>query len=214
MVKPISEIRKPEIVQGAIGALNKHGLSMISYDLIAEEADMSRQLIRHYYPDPQLLMVAVCDALAAAHREALTVEIVNVEVDERLEFFLDFFFDALADKSSWKPKNHAAYDAMMSIATGSETVRKCLYEQHSLLQYTIAHEVRVSYPSLSQNACREIGYLFITLLYGHWRMVASLGFSDAHNQISRDAINRLIRSYMSADDTKSDATETNANVKA
>ena len=65
MPKPISEVRKPEIVEAAFNAILKNGLPHISYDLIAQEADMSRQLIRHYFPDPIELMVAVCDRLAA-----------------------------------------------------------------------------------------------------------------------------------------------------
>ena len=83
MVRPISEVRKPEIVQGAIAALNKHGLAMISYDLIAEEADMSRQLIRHYFPDQEDLMIAVCDGLAAAYREAMARGVVSASFSQR-----------------------------------------------------------------------------------------------------------------------------------
>lgn len=196
MVRPISEIRKPEIVQGAIAALNKHGLSMISYDLIAEEADMSRQLIRHYFPNPADLMIAVCDGLAAAHKEALAEGIVTADVTKRLPLFLDMYFGLLEDKGLAMPADRSAYDAMISIATGSEAVRKCLHEQKSLLQFTIAHEVKISYPQLSQQACRELGYLFIALLYGHWRMVSTIGFSKEHHAISRGAIDRLIASYV------------------
>lgn len=157
---------------------------------------MSRQLIRHYYPDGEGLMIAVCDALAAAHREALTRGIVEAEVSKRLPLFLDLFFNILAGDGLRKPQDDRAYDAVMSLATSSELVRKCLAEQQSLLQFTIAHEVQISHPELSQAACKEIGFLFIALLYGHWRMVASLGFSERYNAISRAAVDRLIASYL------------------
>ena len=196
MVKPISEIRRPEIVQGAISALNKYGLSMISYDLIAEEAEMSRHLIRHYFANPEDLMVAVCDGIAAAHKEALAQGVVVADKTERLSLFLDLYFGLLSDKGLSKPDDDSAYDAMMSIATGSEAVRKCLYEQQCLLQFTIAHEVQISFPTLSQQACRELGFLFVSLLHGHWRMVATLGFSPDHAAISRAAMDRLIASYV------------------
>lgn len=36
-------------------------------------------------------------------------------------------------------------------------------------------------------------------MYGHWKMVASLGVSEAHNRVSRAAMDRLIRSYAEND---------------
>lgn len=195
MVKPISDIRRPAIVQAAIKTIGKHGLPLPSYDLIAEEADMSRQLIRHYFPDPEALMVSVCDGLAAAYKEALMKGILAADKTERLPMFLDFYFDFLAGAGLAKPADDATYDAMMSLAAGSAKVRKKLHDQYDLLHYTIAHEVQISNPTLSQSACREIGYLFVAIMYGHWKMVATLGFSTDHNHIARAAIDRLIASY-------------------
>ncbi len=194
MPKPISEIRKPEIVQAAIKAIGRDGLPMPSYDAIAKEADMSRQLIRHYFPDPEGLMVAVCDALAAGYRDCLMKGIIDAGAMERLPMFLDFYFNFLEGNS--KPKDDAVYDAMFSLAVGSEAVRANLSGQYNLLQYTIAHEIQISNPTLSQKACREIAFLFVALMYGHWKMVATLGFSEDYNRVTREAVDRLIASYV------------------
>lgn len=138
---------------------------MPSHDDIAEAAGMSRQLVRHYFPNPETIMLGVCDALAASYREALTRGVLVGATTSRL-------------------------------ATGSEAVRKNLREQYDLLHHVIAHEVQISHPELNQKACREIGFLFVSLMYGHWKMVATLGFSDAHNRVSRQAMDRLIDSYL------------------
>jgi len=196
MVKPISEIRKPEIVQAAIRVIGKFGLPVVSYDLIARETDMSRQLIRHYFPDSEVLMIAVCDALAASYRECLMKGIIKANVARRLPMFLDFYFNFLAGEDLAKPADDAVYDAMFCLAAGSEAVRKNLFDQYNLLHHTIAHEVQISHPDLPQSACREIGYLFVVIMYGHWKMVATLGFSDRYNRVSREAIDRLIDSYV------------------
>lgn len=195
MVKPIAEIRRPEIVQAVLRAINKHGLPMPSYDQIAQEAGMSRQLIRHYFPNREALMVAVCDALAAAYRDLLMRGILEANATERLPLFLDFYFNFLADRGLTKPADDAVYDAMFSLATGSAAIRRTLHEQYHLLRHTIAHEVQISNPGLSQTACREIGYLFVSLMYGHWKMVATLGFSADHNRITREAMDRIVESY-------------------
>ena len=194
MPKPISEVRKPEIVQAAIKAINRDGLPMPSYDVIAREADMSRQLIRHYFPDPEALMVAVCDALAASYRDCLMKGIIAAGSTQRLPMFLDFYFNFLAGNA--KPQDDAVYDAMFSLAAGSEAVRSNLNAQYSLLQHTIAHEVQISHPDLHQKACHEIAFLFVALMYGHWKMVASLGFSEDYNRVTREAVDRLIDSYL------------------
>jgi AcrR family transcriptional regulator len=195
-MKPIAEIRKPEIVKAAYESIRKHGLPMPSYDQIAQEADMSRQLIRHYFPEPEGLMVAVADALAARYRELLMQGILEAKSTERLPMFLDFYFNFLADKGMVKPEDDGVYDALFSLATGSAVIRNNLHEQYNVLQYTIAHEVQISHPALSQKACKEIGYLFVSLMYGHWKMVATLGFSASLNAVTRAALDRIIASYI------------------
>ena len=196
MPKPISEVRKPEIVQAAFSAILKDGLSPISYDLIAREADMSRQLIRHYFPDPAMLMEAVCNHMADAYRDCLMKGILQADKSTRLQTFLDFYFDFLAGKDNAKPRDDQVYDAMFALANSLPNVRQNLHQQYDLLRHTLAHEIQVSYPQLNQKACREIGYLFVCLMYGHWKMVASLGFSEDNNAVTRAAVDRLIDSYL------------------
>ncbi|MEO3388742.1 TetR/AcrR family transcriptional regulator [Mesorhizobium sp. CAU 1741] len=195
MPKPISEIRKPEIIDAAFAAIKKHGLPMPSYDQIASEAGMSRQLIRHYFPTIESLLVALGDALAAKYRELLMRGILDANVTERLPMFLDFYFDFLSGKGLGKPADDAVYDALFSLSVASEPIRKNLHDQYSLLQWTIAHEVQISNPGLSQNACREIGFLFVSLMYGHWKMVATLGFSGDYHKVTRAALDRILASY-------------------
>jgi AcrR family transcriptional regulator len=195
MPKSAADIRKPEIVQAAIAALQKEGLPLPAYDTIAREADMSRQLIRHYFPDPEELMLAVCDALAAAYRDCMMKGIIAAGTTERLPVFLDFYFDFLSGAGVPKPVDDRVYDAMVSLATGSKRIRQTLNAQYTLLQHVIAHEIQISYPQMNQKACRELGFLFVSLMYGHWKMVASLGFSDDNNRVTRDALDRLITSY-------------------
>jgi len=196
MVKSISEIRRPEIVQAAIAAVRLNGVTLPNYDKIAEQAGMSRQLVRHYFPNPEDLMLAVCDALAASYRRLLMEGILQAGNPQRLPTFLDFYFNFLADKGLKKPEDDNVYDAVFALASTSEAVRQNLHAQYSELQAAIAHEVQLSHPGLSQNACKEIGFLFVSLMYGHWKMVATLGFSSKFNAVSRAALDRLVASYV------------------
>ena len=196
MPKKIADIRRAEIVQALYAAVEKEGVSLPSYDTIAREGDMSRQLVRHYYRDPEQMAVDLCNHLASTYRDLLIRGILHADPEDRLRVFLDFYFDFLAGKGLAKPVDDTVYDALFAFAGTSERVRENLREQYTELLQTLAHEIQLTHVSLSQQACRELAYLVVTQMYGHWKMRATLGLSDADNRIPRDALDRLIRSYV------------------
>jgi len=185
--------RRRDIVKGAFSFLRKNGLPMLSYDLIARECGVSRQLIRYYFEDPEELMVALCDYLASLYRDALVNGIAQTPDKDRLEFFLDFYFDLV--EGSPKPRDDQVYDAVMSLAAGHDCVRSSLRDQYNLLGQVVSQEIQLSYPELSRADAVELSFLFVCLMYGHWKMVASLGLSEDHKYITRRACDRLILSY-------------------
>ena len=195
MAKKIAEIRRPEIVWALYRAVETQGVSLPSYDQIAREGSMSRQLIRHYFASMDDMATALCDALADAYRDCLMKGIIAADDSRRLSIFLDFYFNFLSEKGLPKPADDVVYDALFALAATNLRVRDNLRGQYELLQMTLAHEVQISFPELHQAGCRELGYLIVIVMYGHWKMVASLGFSTDYNRVSRAALDRLIESY-------------------
>ncbi|MCY6379943.1 TetR/AcrR family transcriptional regulator [Hoeflea prorocentri] len=198
MVKKISEIRRLEIVKALYGAIEARGINLPSYDRIAEEGGMSRQLVRHYFENADDMVIALCDMLADTYRDCLMRGIVSADDSKRLSVFLDFYFDLLSEKGLPKPADDTVYDALFALAGTNAAVRENLKNQYTLLQMTLAHEIQISYPDLSPNECRELGYLIVITMYGHWKMVATLGFSRDNNTVARQALDRLIESYVAA----------------
>lgn len=185
--------RRQEILIGAFSALMKNGLPALSFETIAEEAGLSRQLVRYHFNDNEALMIALCDLLAARYRDMMINGVMNAKGNERLEIFLDYYFDILDDMP--KPRDDQAYDALMSLSARYPKIKENLRNGYSLLGQVISHEIEVQYPNLGSQASQELSYLFVSLMYGHWKMVASLGLAEDHKQITRKAIDRLIRSY-------------------
>ncbi|MDA4847042.1 TetR/AcrR family transcriptional regulator [Hoeflea poritis] len=196
MAREIGDIRRDEIVEAAYAAVEEHGVQMPSFDHIARAGNMSRQLVRHYFSDPEELADRLCDALAAAYKDCLMKGIIMADDSRRLTVFLDFYFNFLSEKGLPKPADDVVYDAMFALASTSEKIRNNLKAQYTLLQMTLAHEIQISHPELRQSDCAELGYLIVIVMYGHWKMVASLGFDEAYNQVSRLALDRLIASYV------------------
>lgn len=164
---------------------------------------MSRQLVRHYFPDHETLMLAVCDHLAQVYRDLLVNKARSLEGPSRIATFLDFYFDLLADAP--KPRDDRVYDAMFALAAHSEAIRDELAGQYQTLGQLLHQEFVVQYPELTDQSASEISYLVVSLIYGHWKMVASLGHSEEHNKVSRQAIDRLIQSYIAVPPSDSTA---------
>ncbi|WP_136659857.1 TetR/AcrR family transcriptional regulator [Nitratireductor sp. XY-223] len=195
MARKIADIRRPEIVDALYKAIDEDGISLPGYDQIARRGEMSRQLIRHYFGNVDDMAVALCDALAAVYKDCLMKGIIAADESRRLEVFLDFYFNFLSAKGLPKPADDAVYDALFAYASTSDAVRDRLRDQYTLLQMTLAHEIQISHPELHQSGCQELGYLIVVVMYGHWKMVASLGFSEDYNRVSRQSLDRLIASY-------------------
>jgi AcrR family transcriptional regulator len=187
-----SSARK-KIAAGVTAHLATKGAPLPSFGQLADGAAMSRQLVRYYFDDPSDMLLGVCDHLAEAYRMALVNGVAKLEGQARLDLILDFYFDLV--EGSPKPRDDQAYDAMMAYAAGSSKVRTALREQYTLLGQLLALEIKIVHPHLTLDHCAEISYLFTCLMYGHWKMVASLGLAEDHKRITRQAVDRIIGLY-------------------
>lgn len=186
--------KKTLILRGATALLARCGLQALSFESVAHEARLSRQLVRYYYADLDALICDLCDHLGNAYRDTLVSGVVDVGQVERLDFFLDFFFD-LAEARAM-PDKLEVYDALVAYAVGSEPLKERLCAQYQTLGQVMTHELAIAHPDLDGGACEELSYLFVSLMHTHWSFVASLGYSRDHGRLTRQAIRRLIKSYI------------------
>lgn len=189
-----SQDKKTHILKATTKILNEKGVQGLSFESVAKEAGLSRQLLRYYFSDLDTLVSELCDYLANVYREMLVAGIVEVGQVERLRFFLDFLFDLAEDYRM--PANLEAYDAMVAYAVGSEQVNERLCAQYKTLGQVIAQELAIAHPELDGPSCDELSFLFVSMMHAHWSFVASLGFSRQHSRVMRKAIDRLIASYI------------------
>lgn len=186
--------KKTQILNAATKVLTDRGLHAFSFESVANEAGLSRQLIRHYYEGMEALIVELCDHLGKAYQDVLIVGIVEIQQVERLKFFLDFFFGVSEEHPM--PDNLEAYDSLFAFAVGSQPVKERLHIKYKTLGQVIMHELAIAHPELESHSCEELSYLFVTMMHAHWSYVATLGYSAGHNQLTRKAFDRLIQSYV------------------
>lgn len=186
---------KSQIVQGAIAHLDAQGPPYASYANIADAANLSRQLMRYYYPEPDILMLEVCDTLAEAYRSALSESSAQFDGSAKLDYILDFYF-GLTDQ----PAGHSGYgcaDALTAHAAGHEKLKSAMREKYTLMGQALQLEIKVAYPDLTLRACAELAYLCLCILQGNRKLSGSLGMDKAHSQIARKSIDRMIKSFQS-----------------
>ncbi|MGC1504616.1 MAG: TetR/AcrR family transcriptional regulator [Sulfitobacter sp.] len=183
-----------EIRDGAFAVLLSEGLPYLSYEKVAQASGVTRQLVRYHFPEPETLMLEICEQLATNYREIMIRSVSQDPTQNRLSVFFDFYFDLL--EGAVKPRDDQVYDALFSLAAKSEPIRTNLREQYQLLGKVLSHELRLEHSSISIESCEEIAYLLITIMYGHWKMVATLGMAESNNRVARSAIDRLLASYL------------------
>lgn len=189
-----TQSKKAQILDAATNVLRDRGLQALSFETVAKEAGLSRQLTRYYYADLDTLMVDLCGHLQKVYQDAIVGGIVKVAEVERLDFFLDFLFGLSTDQPM--PDNLETYDALFAYAVGSRQLKDRLCDKYVILGQVIVHELSVAHPSLDHAAQQELSFLIVSMMHAHWSYVATLGFSPDHNRIARSAVDRLIASYV------------------
>ena len=185
--------RRTEILNAVTRVLTSRGLQALSFEAVASEAGLSRQLVRYYYPTLDELMVALCDQYSVVYRDILTSGVVDAGSVERLEFFLDFFFGL--SKLRDLPDHLEAYDALVAYSVGSKPLRDRLCDQYRTLGQVMIHELAIAHPDLSNTACEELSYIFVSMMHTHWSFVASLGHTPDHGRLAREAFDRVVDAY-------------------
>ena len=191
--------RRAHILKATTKLLNEKGLQGFSFESVAKEAGLSRQLLRYYFSDLDHLVSDLSDHLGNVYREALVEGIVEVRQVERLDFFMDFLFD-LTDEFRM-PDNLKVYDALIAYSVGSVQVKERMRAQYKTLGQVIAQELAIAHPTLNGPSCEELSFLFVSMMHADWSFVASLGFSRQQSKVTRGAIERLINAYLN-DPTK------------
>lgn len=186
--------KKVQILNAAAKLLTQSGVQAFSFENVAFEADLSRQLVRYYYSNLDDLITDLCEHLGNVYQNILVTGIAEVKQVGRLKFFLDFFFGVAEGYPM--PQALEAYDAMVAYSVGSQKLKNQMCERYYTLGRVVVHELQIAYPELKVAACEEISFMFVSMMHAHWSFVASLGYSYDHSRLARRSIDRLIESYL------------------
>lgn len=188
-----NDFRREEILDASFRTLEKYGLAAVSYDLIAEEAGCSRQLLRRRYPDAEILMVGIVETVFEQFYGLVMGNISEQKITHRLPIYMDFFLQS-ASLEDGPPSS--TFDSLFALTAGSEAVREAMRNAHQILVDIFATELLMDHPELELQKRSELGYLFVCLSTGYWRMMSSLDFPEQFSTSARSAMQSIIDSYV------------------
>ncbi|WP_143413188.1 TetR/AcrR family transcriptional regulator [Haematobacter genomosp. 1] len=197
MPKSVADLRRQEIVASAVSAIQREGLPFPSYDAVAREAGMSRQLVRHYFPDAESLMGAVSHAISEVQQGRVATGLARGD-ESRLGVLFDYHLGLLDEEDPPRGALQPVEDALVVLACRAPDLLEALAERQDELRLSIVSATAESYPSLPPAACEEIAFVFVSLVHGHWRMVRSFGFDRVGSLQARAAMDRLLRAHLEA----------------
>lgn len=186
---------KSDIIRAATQIFVKHGLSHLPYELIASEAGTSKEAIRSFYPDPEDLAMDLCGRISAWFDEGLEKEFKKLPKAEQFTSLMNFYLGLPSKLSKSKRDDDQVINALMALASKSEDIQTELRDYYTTMQNRIAYSIKRSFSDLKPKQRDELAFQIVCLIYGHWRMVASLNFSEQYNQVARACVDRLISTH-------------------
>lgn len=192
MPRRIAEERRAGIVAAVAETLDREGLPFPSYDRVAGHAALSRQLVRHYFPDPEALMVAACQSLAETWLTELSQRLAGLPAGEGLDRLIGLCLDAPEPQADLPPPG--AFESMLALARTSAPLRDALQAQVQALNALFSREAELAHPGLNAAQAQELGRLLVSQVLGHWALAGTLaGVADA--RAARAAMAGIIAAY-------------------
>ena len=141
MPRKIADIRREEIVEALRGVVARDGLNVPSYDAIATEGDMSRQLVRHYYRSPEDMAADLAKRLTVEMRNDVKRTLAAADGEARLDALLEtmFAFDGATDAGGGD--RNALECALHAIARHSPKVEQAFETHLQAMRELIANEL-------------------------------------------------------------------------
>lgn len=192
MPRRVAEERRAGILAAVAETLQEEGLPFPSYDRVADHAALSRQLVRHYFPDPEELMVTTCRSVSAAYLAGIALHMEGAAPEAGLERLIDL---CLIGGGEEVPPP-VALESLIALTRGSVALRGALQKEIQALEAVFAAELARSHPALAEEGRQELAHLLVSHLLGHWTMTRTLALRPAEIGAARAAMRGIVAAYV------------------
>ena len=189
MARPsLAEIRRPELLEAYARSLLKHGSEGATLDRIAEEAGVTRGLVRHYLGNRKEVDRALFAHIRERYVSGLQALAADRSPAERLPAILEGIFAGSSDDPTAR-----LVDTLLGASADDPVLRERLREMYRELERLLDSELAAAYPRSQPAARRQVAY-GIVCLAGMNESLIELGMPPGRSRAARACAEQLVAS--------------------
>jgi AcrR family transcriptional regulator len=189
MARPsLAETRRPELLEAYGRSLLKHGSEGATLDRIAEEAGVTRGLVRHYLGNRVDVDRALLDHIRERYVNGLQALGAGRSPVERLPAIIEGMFEGSSDDPTAR-----LVDTLLGASADDPLLRERLREMYLELERLLASELAEAYPRSRPAARRRVAY-GIVCLAGMNESLIELGMPADRAGAARACAEQLVAS--------------------
>jgi AcrR family transcriptional regulator len=184
----LAETRRPELLEAYARSLIKHGSEGATLDRIAEEAGVTRGLVRHYLGNRVEVDRALFDHIRERYVSGLQALAAGRSPAERLPAILEGIFAGSFDDPTAR-----LVDTLLGASADDPVLRERLREMYQELERLLASELAGAHPRSRPAARRQVAY-GIVCLAGMNESLIDLGMPPDRSRAARACAEQLVAS--------------------
>ncbi|MEQ8676591.1 MAG: TetR family transcriptional regulator [Aggregatilineales bacterium] len=186
--KKLTEERTTEILDAFARCMVKYGLDT-SLDQVAEEAGMTRSIIRHYIGNREEVVNVLIERITADFLAELQTEAAQIPQEQMIAATLDYLFD---DEAGYDNTDKLIFDVMMTAQDRYLQAKQTLIGMFEELITMFADDLEFAYPQADKTHCRDVAYSVLGLAMSH-ESLQGLGMNKRYHATARTNAETLIR---------------------
>lgn len=186
--KDLTEERTAEILDAFARCMIKYGLDT-SLEQVAEEAGMTRSIIRHYIGNREEVVNTLIERITREYLAELRAEAAQIPRENMIAATLDYLFTPEDDPDG---TDKLIFDVMMTGKDRYPKAKQVLIEMFEALIEMFAADLRRAYPQAEAARCQDVAYTVIALAMSN-ESLAWAGVDARYNTAARASAEALIR---------------------
>lgn len=186
--KNLSEERTSEILEAFARCLLKYGLDA-SLEQVAEEAGMTRSIIRHYIGNREQVVNTLIEQITTDYVQTLRDAGTQIPPDQMIEATLDYLFSG---EPGFDDYDKLIFDVMMTARDRYPQAKQSLIRMFEELITLLAEDLNRAYPHAKLEKCRGVAYSILALTMSNESFLW-LGMDRTYNAATRASAEALIQ---------------------
>lgn len=187
--KSLAKERKNDLLDAFERCILKYGLEGTTLEQIAQEANMTRSIIRHYIGNRDDLVDALIQRVISQYIEQLETQYEAIADDDYIEYMLDDMFDK---KEVMNQHDSIIIGVLMTAKDRYPRAKKMLVEMFEAIIESVAKDLRKHYKKASKETCYQVAYALICLSEMHESFMW-LGLRQRHYKDARVVAETLLK---------------------